>query len=348
MTLVQRPFVAPPGAGVVLIGVYPAPNNSGDGQPSIVSWVAGDWLEVTNAHLEQRTTALTADTNPVTGIFHGALPDTGTDDYAWTGAADASASTRTHIAYRENLFINPAAVTDNQWGAWAGTAGVAGFTSPTGQSGWALGTATAFRMTWTTPPTPPNGGGIYTDGYRHRARLTRAVVQARCSRAQRLMFSIQFQNASGYVGGGADQEILVAANTVNTFSVKGVCPAGADRMLITLYNWNGAGWVTWAAGDWLEATNMHWEDTTATLTPTADPVTGIFNGNLADTKAVEYAWSGAANASRSQRYEPPRLTWDAATCFGGPLPSSGRWADVSASLRWDDTAPAITWDTWPY
>lgn len=39
------------------------------------------------------------------------------------------------------------------------------------------------------------------------------------------------------------------------------------------------------------------------------------------------------------------MTWDDATCLG-PIPSQGRWADVSASLRWDAVDPAVTWDTW--
>ena len=39
-------------------------------------------------------------------------------------------------------------------------------------------------------------------------------------------------------------------------------------------------------------------------------------------------------------------TWDGATCWGGPLPMYGRWADVPASLRWDAVAASVTWDTW--
>jgi hypothetical protein len=93
--LVSRPMLAPPGAGVVSLGCYPAPNNSGDGGPSIVPWQAGDWLELTNAQLEQTDLELTVDGDPVTGVFHGGMPDTFADDYAWAGAPDASPSTRT-------------------------------------------------------------------------------------------------------------------------------------------------------------------------------------------------------------------------------------------------------------
>lgn len=41
----------------------------------------------------------------------------------------------------------------------------------------------------------------------------------------------------------------------------------------------------------------------------------------------------------------PDLTWDEATCVG-PIPPSGTWNDVAASLRWDQVDPSITWDTW--
>lgn len=38
-------------------------------------------------------------------------------------------------------------------------------------------------------------------------------------------------------------------------------------------------------------------------------------------------------------------TWDDATCLG-PIPSAGRWDDVSASTRWNQVPAATTWDTW--
>jgi len=99
-TLVQHAFTAPPGAGVVLVGLYVAPNNTGDpSQGAHVPWNPGDWLEMTNADLEESSVDLTTTSDPKTGIFHGGLTDTTRDDYAWTGAADASPSTRTTPPY---------------------------------------------------------------------------------------------------------------------------------------------------------------------------------------------------------------------------------------------------------
>lgn len=39
-------------------------------------------------------------------------------------------------------------------------------------------------------------------------------------------------------------------------------------------------------------------------------------------------------------------TWDAAVCWGGPIPGIGRWDDTATALRWDQVQPATTWDTW--
>jgi hypothetical protein len=333
------------------LGIYPAPNNTGDGRPSIVAWNEGDWLEITNAHLEMTSATLNTTTDPVSGIFHGSLPDTATDDYAWTGTPDASASTRTTVSYRENIFPNPKAAIDYGYGMWAGTGGAATYSLRTGQSGWALGTSTAFRVTWTQAVTPNNSAGIYavtpiTPGAKRYA----VFGQARTSKAQRMMLGVEFHNSTtGWISSAPAQELAVAANTVTNFFVSGDSPpANADRIVFTLYSWaqGGPPYADWQPGDWLEATNFQIETTAATLTADTNPATGIFHGDLADTKAVEYAWTGTANQSSSRRYEPPRLLWDTATCFGGPLPSSGRWADVSASTRWNDVAATVTWDTW--
>jgi hypothetical protein len=73
--------------------------------------------------------------------------------------------------------------------------------------------------------------------------------------------------------------------------------------------------------------------------------TDYFDGDTTDTTEHDYLWLGTPHASISQRAVGPVLTWDGSTCLG-PLPSTGRWADVSASLRWDETDALITWDTW--
>jgi hypothetical protein len=354
-TLVSKPYYAPIGATVALIGWYPSPNNTGDGGPSIVSWNDGDWAEVTNAHLEETTHDLTVSSDPVTGIFHGGLPDTATEDFAWDGAADASASTRTtkRTIVRENMFINPRAVTDNAWGFWPGSNGAGTFSSPVGQAGWAFGTTTAFRCTWTKSADPNASGGIYTayagpvtPGLRYAVAL-----QIRTSKPQRMILDLEFHDAADawVAGSGAPHILDVPANTVITLSVLSAngAPPTATKMNITCYSWQqgGGNYSDWAPGDWLEGTNMQFEQTDQALTASGDPVTGMFSGATPDTLAADYAWVGAPNASHSRRTSPPPLTWDGSTCLG-PLPSSGRWVDVPASTRWDELAAGTTWDTW--
>jgi hypothetical protein len=56
-------------------------------------------------------------------------------------------------------------------------------------------------------------------------------------------------------------------------------------------------------------------------------------------------WDNVPSVWTWDTVTPPDFTWDDATCFG-PLPTEGRWSDVSASQRWDSLDPAVTWDNY--
>lgn len=262
---------------------------------------------------------------------------------------------------RRNMIPNPRiGVNLNGWVEYGGTN-----TRLTGQggTGWALGTTTALRATMQDAAVVPTyATGVYTAALPVTVgRFYGALLQVRSNRPQRVMIDIEFYDAAGnYVGASWEtpsaQYAVLTPNVVTTLvNLPFGAMTGAVNALIGVYpapNNTGDGGpsiVSWQAGDWMEITNAQLEETGVTLTATTDPVTGIFHGARPDTLHDDYAWAGTADASASTRTTPPRLTWDAITCFGGPLPTYGRWADVPASLRWDAVdPPGTTWDGWEW
>ena len=344
-TLVNLPFGAMTGAETILIGIYPAPNNTGDGGPSIVSWVAGDWMEVTNVQLEKTTAdgvILTATADPVTGIFHGSLPDRPGDRFDWTSTPDASPSTRTKSDVRENLCPNPSVeTTADGYGAAPAAGGAATLARVAGgvAGQWMV------QAKWTVAPTSIEWGGVYTQLTNPDSVLPNRTYTGsafvRPSRTQLMTVLADTRDVGNTVQlpGFTSPAVSCPANVWTRLSVT-FTPTDARTSRVTLGFYSASpGGVFWQVGDTL--------DVDAVMTEETDALLGYFDGATPDTLSADYSWTGAAHASTSRRTSPPPLTWDAATCFG-PQPSLGRWADASASMRWDDVTTGITWDTWPY
>jgi hypothetical protein len=223
------------------------------------------------------------------------------------------------VVTRTNLVLNPASGTASTgWQSQAGTGGAQSAARQTGQTGWALGITTSVRATWSAPTTAVGGGVTYVGangpGWLQgfiAGRIYGFAMQARASKVQRLWLQVNWYRSDGTyissVGSGAEQ--VVAANTVVTFVLSGVvAPGGADRCSVAVVARAGASATNWLAGDWVEATLAHAEETDVVLVaPGGSALTGPIVGSIAAGiygPDYTYGWAGAADASVSQQKAP--------------------------------------------
>lgn len=187
------------------------------------------------------------------------------------------------------------------WWAWWADAGFGVREARTGSAGWAHGLTTAGRVTWSSDTTLGAGGGIGTfDTVVEPGRPLKVRSQIRVSKPQRLLLWVDLANADRSVyAPGLWSTALVDGDQVVELELSADVPAGfvwCDVYAMGNYpaSFGGAGSTPFLAGDWLETTGL------LVSQDDAPGVPAYFDGGSAGA-GVEYAWTGAANASPSSR-----------------------------------------------
>lgn len=243
-----------------------------------------------------------------------------------------------------NPTVNPAL--SPSWQGFGGGGGTITLTRMTGQTGWSFGVATSARTTWTVSPSGIGGGigfgTVNVDLLVTPGRYYGAFMQVRASRAQRMVAEIQWWNGAAYLSSSYATPVILAANTVTNIAVDaGLAPANATNARVLFLVTAGTGAVVWAPGDWVEATNGHFEETDQHLQPGGGPtaeynaIHGTFSGGFsAGTYGPDYtyAYTGAVGASASVQQAPAPVGFaTGANCVVGV--STDRAHSRTKSLR---------------
>lgn len=295
----------------------------------------------------------------------------GEGGYALAGVSPLTAySSASATETRRNRVPNPRAASATSWTINAGTGGTAALSAQSsgGPSGESFARATYSVANTTAAGTSPSAS-VRADGRAAQplpipvtpGEVLSGAVEARTSVAQRVSAAVWFFDAAGATTGIAPSFVagpaaVLTANTWTRLLVEGVTvPAGSAYAMVGASTASGTGAVPFPVGATFDATRGQLE-----ATPTA---AAYFDGATADAPPLEYAWSGAANASPSTQQTAAYSTAAAAGGsyvglvpndgdepampvyrISGPLPdpvvqvSTGEYAHLDLTLTADDTA----------
>lgn len=195
------------------------------------------------------------------------------------------------VTVRTNRATNPeVAAAGTNWGAVPGTGGTASGARNTG-----LGyTATVgfWRVAWTVATTAVSGGLSYTQTGLAAATQYSHQIWVRCSKAQTVSLSAQYQDASAVNVGTAfnGPNVTLVANEWAQVKVE-AATSGAlvDRVVLTCAAL--APGTNWADGDTLDGDLV--------VIETGAVCGGPFSGSTPNGGSTMYAWTGAVDASTS-------------------------------------------------
>lgn len=326
----------PPGQTLRFVNSYTLPPGA-DGLR--LAWVVSDaTARIGRAHAERAATP-----EP---YFDGGSTDYPGADFAWTGVPAASASTLTgRKELRRNLIPNPNFERDvSGWVAYTGLAvPVLSNANPYSGTGRLRadgnGTSGAPRVS----SNPALLGMIAGDIYTLSARLRHDGTWPGGGTAY---LALRFQLAPSSETVVASTPAFVPDGTgYMRVSVTGTVPAATNGQLVINAGFAGLASSLTAAG------SIGVDEVLLERAPA--PAGTYFDGDMPDTAALDYAWTGAPGASPSVLSDvaitagglPADLTWDDASCLGPPA-NLGRWDDVAASTRWDQLAPDLVWDNY--
>lgn len=161
-----------------------------------------------------------------------------------------------------------------------------------------------WRAEWASAATSV-GGIDYTQlTYVIPGTAYSAGLAYRSSVAQRLQLAFSWRDAANVsVGGHAGPAFTAEALQWAEVSLENkVAPAGADRLVVTLYNLDDGdpAFKQWAAGHSLDGDNIR-VTTGATITPPHPGAARLFDGASPQTLVgARYAWDGVAHESLSR------------------------------------------------
>jgi hypothetical protein len=237
----------------------------------------------------------------------------GESDVRWDDLPNVAAPTR------YNRATNPRAVSGGANG-WLtrgfGTGGAGTYSFITGQTGPAgTGITTAYRKTWTTGATGNGGTGFQVqDTTTKLFALTSGISSVTVScwirysspTVKTLQMILQFFSQVAWTGGGLISQVNAtavpgpAANTWQRLIYTVAVPAGSLGLLV--FPDVAAGGTNWAAGQTMDITGLQIEEVGA--------VDSYFDGATTDTPALDFGWTGTANASTSQARDVSSWSWD--------------------------------------
>jgi prepilin-type N-terminal cleavage/methylation domain-containing protein len=187
-----------------------------------------------------------------------------------------------------NFVPNPSVETNTtSWSAQYSTGGAGTIARMTG--GGQTGSA-YIRQTWTTAPTGVGGGawvqnstnGIITEG-----KTYTASAYLRPSKAQRVAAYIYWINSAGSsistISGPAQ---IAPAGSWTRVSVTATAPVGTTRFYVVPWSISGTGFVTWAAGDYMDADSVMMTESSGVVP-------------YADGSSTNWIWNGTVNNSTS-------------------------------------------------
>lgn len=219
-----------------------------------------------------------------------------------------------------NLLDNPRSTpTTNGLSDWAGGGGVAVLSARTAQAGWANGTTTSGRQTWTTAA-PGGGGTIYGFWPLRSVKATSRKVGIRWQLRSSVAYTgatevVAYDAALASLGSvvGPWVNFAVPANVVVDGTFLATVPPGTAYVQVFPANRTvGA----WAVADWVEVTNL-------LLEADVDVVGPFFDGNTADLPLVQHSWTGGVNASTSTRVATPARRFTGSITDLQAIPAQG-------------------------
>lgn len=340
-TYTRATLTGPAPAGAAYM--YPAVGLWGSGVRNI-----GEWLDIRRVIIEDATY--------LRGYFDGDTADYPGGDYAWTGTPQSSPSTLTgRRELRRNLATNPssepgaAAWFSNNQATQAASDDLVVFRSgvqsrksmPVGAGLGVDGGALVSLYNVGGRPHPVTPGLVYSHalyqrhnlpaGIHGRGRIGYAYLDAAGAIIGTTVYTAWADMPTPNVWQRFDQSLPAAPANAATF-----------RIIANVYR---------ATGSVTVATDAGWAEDC--IVEQAAACGDYFDGSTPDVEGIDYAWTGAANASESVQREvaqvtgglPSDLTWDGASCLGPPI-DIGRWDDQPATLRWDQVAATATWNNY--
>lgn len=197
-----------------------------------------------------------------------------------------------------NLITNPsieAATTG--WTGVPGTTGVVGLTSAAPATTTAFGTK-VLKALWSTASTAAGGGAYFQTG---ASSVTAGTVYSfqfghvKSSINNRLQMKLEWYNASNVLIGSATlgTAAQVTAGTIyTTFKLENqTAPTAASYVRAYIISATGTGYANWSINSFLELDGL--------MLNVGATVYSYFDGATADTSALQYDWTGTANASTS-------------------------------------------------
>lgn len=280
--------------------------------------------------------------------FDGSSPSPGDVTFSWAGTAGASqsiATGKTPLGWNVDTIGGSSYVQRVTGGRFGTYAARQVFTADATGAGCRLGVTTTAHSA-EVEPNSRYVGSMYV----------------RPSRAQRLRLQVQWLTSTGAhisYALGNPVEVTDTANwtRLTTVGVDMVAPATAAYASIRVMDVTGTGWVSWKAGEWLDA-----DAAMVTLSSLYD----YFDGATADTTEFDYGWMGTANNSASIRRTRQQSATDPLVdpfCEAPPAPplppeipsdciqDVGTWRRYAAQIpasavhQWAATVPIVTLQT---
>lgn len=191
------------------------------------------------------------------------------------------------VVTRTNRATNPNVATSTGYAAIPGTSGVASGSVNTG-AGYD-GKANFWRVSWTGGTTAVSGGASYLQTGLTASTQYTLSMWVRSSKAQTVSLKAQFQtSASANVNLLTGSSVALIADAWTRLSVSGTSGAAVDRVLLQATATTGGS--NWGIDNF---------DIDAVLIETSSVLDYFFDGSYTNGLGVEYAWSGAADASTS-------------------------------------------------
>lgn len=249
-------------------------------------WRASAWIGTYQSPWSNWLTATQPKPNTDPGdYFDGATPDTGDEDYGWTGTANNSTSTVTGKGVKGWLGQGTGAAPAVMQRVIGGYSGNYAARVVVKADATAVGGLNAGTTSNAVPELADvSGNALYVGS-----------MYVMPNRSQSLALNLFWRDA-GNLPLDADTifgaSVLCPANVWTRVSVSGVSPANAEYALIRVTDAGGSGWSLVRGGDTFDLDSAM---------ITLNEEFPYFDGDTADSAAYRYDWTAAANASPSTR-----------------------------------------------